>query len=88
MLITETLLAARRPLWAERPRRGWPCWYQPPGEAGCAGRDFPLLPTEDLGLSSPAAHPTINEQPGYPLNFNDITDRALLIAHLLIWNEF
>lgn len=59
-----------------------------PGEGGCGERGFPLLPREALGLSSPTAHPTINEQPEYPLNFNDITDAALLIAHLLIWNEF
>lgn len=64
------------------------------GPAGANPREkgrerFPSpLPAEDLGLSSLNAHPTINEQPECNLNFNDITDAALLIAHLLIWNEF
>lgn len=86
MLITEPLPAAQGPLCCREAEEGLALLVPTPGKKGAV--DFSLLPTEDLGLSFPTAHPTINEQPGYHLNFNDITDAALLIAHLLIWNEF
>lgn len=88
MLITEALPAALGLLCCRGAEEGLVLLTPTPGEGSCAERGFPLLPAEDLGLSSPTAHPTINEQPGYHLNFNDITDTVLLIAHLLIWNEF